>query len=185
MPTPAILFAEATAVGLADRLRGLLGIVVILGLVIAFSEHRRAISRRVLFWGLALQWGFAFIVLKWSWGALAIKKTGDFVQGILDSALAGSKFVFGEKLLDPGGPAGFVFAFRILPTVIFVAAFFAVLYHLGIMQWVVRGVAIVMARLFGASGAESLDVAASIFIGQTEAPLTIRPYLPKMTDPSC
>ncbi|HEY2159138.1 MAG TPA: nucleoside transporter C-terminal domain-containing protein, partial [Isosphaeraceae bacterium] len=178
MPT---LLAEATAIGLADRLRGLVGIVVILGLLILFSEHRRAISRRVVFWGLALQWGFAFIVLKWNQGAMAIKKAGDVVQGVLESAVVGSRFVFGDKLLDPAGPAGFVFAFHILPTVIFVAAFFAVLYHLGIMQWVVRGVAAVMAKLMGASGAESLDVAASIFIGQTEAPLTIRPYLPKMT----
>ncbi len=181
MPTPALLFAEASAIGMADRLRGLLGIVVILGLLILFSEHRRAISRRVLFWGLTLQWGFAFIVLKWNHGAMAIKKAGDVVQGVLESAVVGSRFVFGDKLLDPAGPAGFVFAFHILPTVIFVAAFFAVLYHLGIMQWVVRGVAAVMAKLMGASGAESLDVAASIFIGQTEAPLTIRPYLPKMT----
>lgn len=175
------LLAEVASIALVDRLRGLLGIVVILGLVIAFSEHRRAISRRVLFWGLTLQWGFAFLVLKWNWGAMVIKKAGDVVQGVLESAVVGSRFVFGDKLLDPAGPAGFVFAFHILPTVIFVAAFFAVLYHLGIMQWVVRGVAVLMAKLMGASGAESLDVAASIFIGQTEAPLTIRPYLPKMT----
>ena len=85
------------------------------------------------------------------------------------------------KLVDPDGPAGFVFAFRVLPTVIFVAALFAVLYHLGVMQWVVRGFAVVMARLMGASGAESLNVAASLFLGQTEAPLTIRPYLPRLT----
>lgn len=178
---PLLLLADVAPIALADRLRGLLGIVVILGLVITFSEHRRAISRRVLFWGLTLQWGFAFLVLYLPQGATAIKKAGDVVQGVLESAVVGSRFVFGDKLLDPAGPAGFVFAFHILPTVIFVAAFFAVLYHLGIMQWVVRGVAIVMARLFGASGAESLDVAASIFIGQTEAPLTIRPYLAKMT----
>lgn len=176
-----LMLAEVAPIALADRLRGLLGIVVILGLVIAFSRHRRAISKRVLFWGLTLQWGFAFLVLYLPQGVTAIKKAGDFVQGVLESAVVGSRFVFGDKLLDPAGPAGFVFAFHILPTVIFVAAFFAVLYHLGIMQWVVRGLAVVMARLFGASGAESLDVAASIFIGQTEAPLTIRPYLAKMT----
>ena len=181
MPTPALIFAELGATAMADRLRGLLGIVVILGAVIAFSEHRRAISRRVLFWGLALQWGFAFLVLYLPAGAVVLTKAGDVVKGVLASALEGSRFVFGEKLLDPAGPAGFVFAFHILPTVIFVAAFFAILYHLGVMQWVVRGFAVVMAKLMGASGAESLDVAASIFIGQTEAPLTIRPYLPKMT----
>ena len=97
-------------------------------------------------------------------------------------ALAGSKFVFGEKLVSPSGPAGFVFAFRVLPTVIFVAALFAVLYHLGVMQRVVRLFAVVMAWLMGTSGAESLDVAASLFLGQTEAPLTIRPYLPRLTN---
>ncbi len=84
-------------------------------------------------------------------------------------------------LIDPEGPAGFVFAFRVLPTVIFVAALFAVLYHLGVMQWIVRGFAVVMAWLMGTSGAESLNVAASLFLGQTEAPLTIRPYLPRLT----
>ena len=89
--------------------------------------------------------------------------------------------VFGAALTDDQGPAGFVFAFRLLPTVIFVAALFAVLYHLGVMQWVVRLFAVVMAWLMGTSGAESLNVAASLFLGQTEAPLTIRPYLPTLT----
>ena len=103
------------------------------------------------------------------------------MKGVLDTAYVGSEFVFGAKLAAADGPAGFVFAFRVLPTVIFVAALFAVLYHLGVMQWVVRGFAWVMARLMGASGAESLNVAASLFMGQTEAPLTIRPYLPRMT----
>ena len=85
------------------------------------------------------------------------------------------------RLINPEGPAGFVFAFRVLPTVIFVAALFAVLYHLGVMQWIVRGFAVVMAWFMGTSGAESLNVAASLFLGQTEAPLTIRPYLPRLT----
>jgi CNT family concentrative nucleoside transporter len=89
--------------------------------------------------------------------------------------------VFGKALVDPKGPASFVFAFRVLPTVIFVAALFAVLYHLGVMQWIVRGFAVVMARLMGTSGAETFNVAASLFLGQTEAPLTIRPYLPRLT----
>ena len=100
-------------------------------------------------------------------------------------ALEGAGFVFGRRARSiPQGPAGFVFAFRVLPTVIFVAALFAVLYHLGVMQWVVRGFAVVMAWLMGTSGAESLNVAASLFLGQTEAPLTIRPYLPRLTDRS-
>jgi CNT family concentrative nucleoside transporter len=164
-----------------DRYRGFLGIAVILGLVFALSENRKAISKRVLFWGLVLQWGFAFLVLNVPQGAMVLQAAGEFVKGVLDSAIQGSEFLFGSKLVAPDGPAGFVFAFRVLPTVIFVAAMFAVLYHLGVMQWIVRGFAIVMAKLMGASGAESLNVAASLFLGQTEAPLTIRPYLPRLT----
>lgn len=164
-----------------DRLRGLLGIIVILGVAYLLSENRRAISRRVLLWGLALQWIFALIVLRIPAGARAMEAAGEFIKGILDTALVGSEFVFGPKLVAADGPVGFVFAFRVLPTVIFVAAFFAVLYHLGLMQWIVRGFAWMMARLMGASGAESLNVAASLFLGQTEAPLTIRPYLPTLT----
>jgi CNT family concentrative nucleoside transporter len=164
-----------------DRFRGLLGIVAILGLAFALSENRRAISRRVVFWGLALQWSFALLVLRFTPGRRALEAAGDAVKSVLACALEGAGFVFGSKLVDPAGPAGFVFAFRVLPTVVFVAALFAVLYHLGVMQWIVRGFAWVMARLMGASGAESLNVAASLFLGQTEAPLTIRPYLPALT----
>ena len=168
-------------VPVAERLRGLLGIAAILALALALSSDRKAISKRVLFWGLTLQWAFAFLVLRWPPGVRLLQGAGKVVEAILACAMKGAAFVFGEKLTDPGGPAGFVFAFRVLPTVIFIAALFAVLYHLGVMQWVVRGFALVMARLMGASGAESLNVAASLFLGQTEAPLTIRPYLPRLT----
>ncbi len=170
---------ESTSI--AERMRGLLGIGVILGVAVALSSDRRAISRRVIFWGLTLQWGFALLVLRVPAGEVVLSKAGKGVEAVLGCAMSGASFVFGEKLVDPGGPAGFVFAFRVLPTVIFVASLFAVLYHLGVMQWVVRGFAYVMARLMGASGAESLNVAASLFLGQTEAPLTIRPYLPRLT----
>ena len=110
-----------------------------------------------------------------------VDQAGKAVESVLDCALEGSEFVFGKPLVDPNGPGQFVFAFRVLPTVIFVAALFAVLYHMGVMQWVVRAFAVVMAWLLGTSGAESLNVAASLFLGQTEAPLTIRPYLPRLT----
>ncbi|HWE40808.1 MAG TPA: nucleoside transporter C-terminal domain-containing protein [Isosphaeraceae bacterium] len=165
----------------ADRLRGFLGIATILALAVLLSEDRRAISKRVVAWGLTLQWGFAVLVLRVPAGRRALKAAGAGVEAVLDCAMEGARFVFGEALTSPKGPVGFVFAFRPLPTVIFVAALFAVLYHLGIMQWIVRGFAAVMTRLMGASGAESLDVAASLFLGQTEAPLTIRPYLPTLT----
>jgi CNT family concentrative nucleoside transporter len=115
-------------------------------------------------------------------GERVLREAGKGVEHVLGCALKGAEFVLGAKLVDAGGPVGFVFAFRVLPTVIFVAALFAVLYHVGLMQWIVRGFGWVMARLMGTSGAESLNVAASLFLGQTEAPLTIRPYLPRMTN---
>src|SRR5262245_25249994 len=123
------------------RWQGLLGIVAILALAYALSENRRAISRRVVLWGLGLQWGFAVLVLWVPQGRTVLEKAGDAVKTVLDYALEGAGFVFGKNLVDPGGPAGFVFAFRVLPTVIFVAALFAVLYHLGVMQVVVRAFA--------------------------------------------
>lgn len=166
---------------LLDRARSLLGILVILGVAVGISENRRAISWRVVLWGLVLQWGFALLVLKLPAGQTALEYAGYFVKRVLGFAEDGAGFVFGKDLINPAGPVGFVFAFRVLPTVIFVSALFAVLYHLGAMQPVVKGLAFVMSRLMGASGAESLDVAASLFLGQTEAPLTIRPYLPRLT----
>ena len=168
-------------VPITERLQSVLGIAAILALVTLLSSDRRRISPRVVFWGLALQWAFALIVLRFEPGRVVLERAGEGIKTILDCALVGSSFVFGDKLVAPDGPAGFVFAFRVLPTVIFVAALFAVLYHLGAMQWIVRSLAIGMERLMGASGAESLNVAASLFLGQTEAPLTIRPYLPKLT----
>jgi CNT family concentrative nucleoside transporter len=167
---------------LADRARGVVGMFAILGGAIFLSENRRAISGRIVFWGLVLQWVFALLVLRIPAGVMVLRRLGDATEAVLGSALAGAEFVFGKALVDRSGPAGFVFAFRVLPTVIFVAALFAVLYHLGVMQWIVRFFAVVMAWLMGTSGAESLDVAASLFLGQTEAPLTIRPYLPRLTN---
>lgn len=166
---------------LADRIRSVFGMLAILGVAVFLSDDRRAISWRVIFWGLALQWGFGVFVLRVPAGVSLLKAAGDGVTSVLDSAIAGARFVFGDALCAPDGPVGFVFAFRVLPTVIFVASLFAVLYHLGVMQWIVRGFAVVMAWLMGTSGAESLNVAASLFLGQTEAPLTIRPYLPRLT----
>lgn len=166
---------------IADRVRSVFGMLTILGVAVFLSENPRAISGRVVFWGLALQWAFALLVLRVPAGIEFLKSAGDAVTSVLDSALEGARFVFGDAMIAADGPVGFVFAFRVLPTVIFVAALFAVLYHLGIMQWVVRGLAWVMARLMGISGAESMNVAASLFLGQTEAPLTIRPYLSRLT----
>ncbi|MGO9599427.1 MAG: NupC/NupG family nucleoside CNT transporter [Isosphaeraceae bacterium] len=166
---------------LADRARGFLGMAAILGAAYFLSENPLSISRRVFIWGLGLQWIFAILVLRVPAGVLVLRKVADAVEAMLDCALAGASFVFGPKLVEANGPAGAVFACRVLPTVIFVAALFAVLYHIGLMQRVVRLFAAVMAWLMGTSGAESLSVAASVFLGQTEAPLSIRPYLAGLT----
>jgi len=162
------------------RLTGILGILTMLGLAFLFSTNRRAIRGKTVAWGLALQFAFAVFVLKVEVGRTIFQKAGDVVNRLLSYSSFGSQFVFGD-LGKPGGRLGFYIAFQVLPTVIFIAAFFAILYHYGIMQFVVRQAARVMTRFMGASGAESLNVAASIFMGQTEAPLTIRPFLPEMT----
>src|SRR5579863_4028306 len=155
------------------RLTGLLGIVEILGVAWAFSRHKKAIKLRVLAWGLGLQFTFAVLVLKTDFGKI-FQALGVGVAAMLNYAEAGSNFVFGPLGIK-AGPFGVVFAFQVLPIVIFIASFFSILYYLGIMQVIVRAFAVVMQRVMGASGAESLNVAASIFMGQTEAPLTIRP----------
>src|SRR5690348_9493214 len=162
------------------RFTGILGLLLMLGLAYAFSTNRRAIRFKTVAWGLALQITFAIFVLKVSLGRRIFEIAGEAVRRLLDNAFAGSAFVFGE-LGKKQSSLGFFFAFQVLPTIIFIAAFFAVLYHYGIMQFIIRQAAKVMTRFMGASGAESLNVAASIFMGQTEAPLTIRPFLPDLT----
>jgi len=162
------------------RFTGILGLLTMLGLAYAFSTNRRAINKKTVAWGLGLQVVFAIFVLKIELGRILFQKAGDAVNRLLSYSFEGSKFVFGA-LGAQGSSMGFFFAFQVLPTVIFIAAFFAVLYHYGIMQFIIKLAAKVMTRFMGASGAESLNVAASIFMGQTEAPLTIRPFLPDLT----
>jgi len=163
-----------------QRFTGLLGIAVILGAAWLISAHKRAIKLRILLWGVGLQFAFAVLVLRTSFGKV-FQAIGVGVNAMLNYAEAGSNFVFGP-LGVKSGPFGVVFAFQVLPIVIFIASFFSILYYLGIMQWVVRGMAIGMQKVMGVSGAESLNVAASIFMGQTEAPLTIKPYIAGMTE---
>jgi concentrative nucleoside transporter, CNT family len=163
---------------LMGRFTGILGLLTMLALAYAFSTNRRAIRVKTVAWGLGLQIAFAIFVLKVEVGRIIFQKAGDLVNRLLSYSYVGSEFVFGD--LGKRG-FGFYFAFQVLPTVIFIAAFFAVLYHYGVMQFIVRQAARVMTRFMGASGAESLNVAASIFMGQTEAPLTIRPFLPELT----
>ena len=161
------------------RFTGILGLLTMLALAYAFSTNRRAIRLKTVAWGLGLQFVFAVFVLKIDVGRAVFQWAGDKVTKLLGYAYAGSHFVFGD-LANPGSSLGY-FAFGVLPTIIFIAAFFAVLYHYGIMQFIIKIAAVIMTRVMGASGAESLNVAASIFMGQTEAPLTIRPFLPDLT----
>jgi concentrative nucleoside transporter, CNT family len=162
------------------RLRGILGIIAILAIAVGLSHNRRRIQWRVVGWGLGLQLLFAIFVLRIPAGQQLFRALGSFVTGILNYSYVGSQFVFGE-LGKPNSSLGVIFAFQLLPAIIFVSALFAIMYYLGIMQLIVRAFAVLMSRVMGASGAESLNVAASIFMGQTEAPLTIRPFLPRMT----
>jgi concentrative nucleoside transporter, CNT family len=167
-------------ISLATRLTGLLGMALILAVGYALSRNRGAINWRTVGWGLGLQVAFAIFVLRVPFGIAMFRWLGALVTRILSFSYAGSEFVFGD-IGAQHSHIGVVFAFQILPAIIFVSALFAVMYYLGIMQVVVKAMAIAMNRLLRASGAESLNVAASIFMGQTEAPLTIRPFLNKMT----
>lgn len=162
-----------------EKLSGILGIIAILGLAFLFSSNRRMIRIKTLAWGLGLQFAFALFVLKTRAGQSIFAWIGEKITRLLGFARFGSSFVFGD-LGTPGNTVA-TFAFQVLPTIIFIAALFAILYYLGIMQIIVLALAKVMTRLMAASGAESLNVAASIFMGQTEAPLTIRPFLSSMT----
>ncbi len=195
----ALLAVAAAAIGLgfagATRIQPVAGLAVILGLAYCLSSARRAIDYRTVGWGLGLQFVFALIELKTTAGQQLFQSLGGVITKLLNFTYVGSSFVFGP-LGDPvawpkimttvlgadGAQYANIFAFMVLPTIIFIAALFAILYYFGVMQVIVRLFAVVMRRFMRASGAESLNVAASIFMGQTEAPLTIRPFLPRMTE---
>jgi CNT family concentrative nucleoside transporter len=175
-------------------LQPLFGGAVILVIAYALSTDRRAIRWSTVAWGLGLQIVFALIVLKTAVGQQVFAALGEGINRLLGFAGVGASLVFGplgdstvwgrvmnSALGAEGAQYSVIFAFQVLPTIIFIAALFAILYYFGIMQLVVRAFALMMHRVMHASGAESLNVAASIFMGQTEAPLTIRPFLPEMT----
>jgi CNT family concentrative nucleoside transporter len=163
-----------------DRFTGLLGLVVVMAVAFLFSTNRRAIQPRVIYWGLGLQIGFAFLVLKTPIADL-FRSLSNVINHVLGYSIEGSRFVFGDKLGAPNDQFGVVFAFQVLPIIIFIASLFSVLYYLGLMQIFVKAMALVMQKVMRTSGAESTSVAASIFMGQTEAPLTIRPFLAGLT----
>jgi concentrative nucleoside transporter, CNT family len=160
------------------RFTGILGILTILAVCVLFSNNKRSIRPSLILWGVGLQLTFAFIVLRTP-AAGAFVFLSEKVNNVIGYSQAGSKFVFGDQL--GGGPMA-VFAFQVLPIIIFICSLFAILYYLGVMQVLVKAMAVVMQRVMGASGAESTNVAASIFMGQTEAPITIRPFLEGLTE---
>ncbi|HUO60264.1 MAG TPA: nucleoside transporter C-terminal domain-containing protein [Candidatus Acidoferrales bacterium] len=163
-----------------ERFIGILGLAILLGGCWLFSTNRKAIRWRTVGIGVFLQVVFAILVTRVAAGQKAIAAAGNGAKWLLDCSFAGSEFLFGAAGAKHSS-LGFMFAFQVLPAIIFIAAFFAILYYFGVMQFIIRMVAWVMEKAMGASGAESLNVAASIVMGQTEAPLTIRPYLPRVT----
>jgi len=171
------------------RFTGILGILAVLLAAWLGSTDRKRIRWRTVVWGLGLQVTFAFLVLRFDYGQRAMTWAGGVVNNMLSATFAGTRVLFGELGLPNAGAfgkviapsSGAIFAFQVLPTIIFISAFFAVLYHIGLMQIIIRAMAWIMLKTMRISGAESMNVAASIFMGQTEAPLTIRPFLSKAT----
>ncbi len=159
---------------------GLFGLAVLLGIAWLFSNNKRAVDWRLVATGVALQIVFAAFVLMTSWGSTIFEGLGAIFVKLIGFTNEGSKMILGG--LADQDKYGFIFIFHALPTVIFFASFMAVLYHLGVMQWVVKMMAMAITKVMKVSGAETTSVCASVFIGQTEAPLTVRPYINRMTD---
>jgi CNT family concentrative nucleoside transporter len=184
----ALAWLGGDAVG--PRVQALCGIACFIAVTVAASRAPRAIPWRTVAAGLALQFGLAVFILKLEIGGVRpgyelFAGIARLVQRFLEFTDAGALFVFGG-LADPAAmgkvfPGGFVFAFRALPTIIFVSAFFTLMYHFGVLQWIVRVMAQAMIRIMGTSGAETLSATANVFMGQTEAPIIVKPYVPGMT----
>jgi len=168
---------------LVFALRGLFGIAVLLGLAVLFSSDRRNINWRLVAIGVGLQLIFALLVLKTTPGQVLFEGVGAAFAGLLAFTFAGSEFIFGPLGMDPEqeGSFGFVFAFQVLPTIVFFGSLMAVLYYVRLIQPLVKGLGRLMAKALNISGAESLSVAGNVFIGQTEAPLLVKHYIPGMT----
>ncbi len=187
-----------------QNLVSLLGIVVLLALAWALSNDRRSFPWRVTLWGIGLQLILAVLLLRTPWGQAVFGGARTFVTRLLAFTDAGAEFMWGnlyrasedlvahvnpeqgyvqvtDSVTGQLAPLGTVFVIHILPTVIFFSSLMALLYHLGVMQWIIRGMAWIMRKTMGTSGSESFSCAANVFVGQTEAPLVVRPYLPTMT----
>lgn len=186
-----ILLLALAAYALRDSIglqgQAAVGIVFFFGIVAAFSTNLRIVQWRTIGWGIALQLTLAVLVLKVEAVYLGFERVGEVVKAFIGFSDKGAEFVFGnlarpgDIALRPGAEFIFMFAFKALPPILFVSAFFTVLYYFGILQWCVRLMARVMVYLMGTSGAETLSVSANVFMGMTEAPLIVKPYVPRMT----
>jgi CNT family concentrative nucleoside transporter len=167
-----------------ERIVSLFGMFILLLMAWALSTNRRAVPWRTVLWGLALQFSFAILILKTGPGQWVFRAMNDAVVTLLGFQAEGAKFVFNALAISPGQPGslGFFFAFQVLTTIVFFSALLSILYYLGVMQKIVLVFAKLMARTCGTSGAESLSASANIFVGQTEAPLLVKPYIEEMTD---
>ena len=176
-------FGSAAVAGqpaVAYRVQAGCGIVFFLGTAALFSNSLQSVSRKTLLWGIGLQFALAVAVLYSQNVQLVFEGIGAGIKALITASDKGADFVFGS-LAHVDGPSGFVFAFKALPPIIFVSSFFSVLYYLGVLQFFVRVMARAMMYLMGTSGAETLSVSANVFMGQTEAPLIVKPFVPKMT----
>ncbi|MBA4188048.1 MAG: Na+ dependent nucleoside transporter domain protein [Planctomycetaceae bacterium] len=165
---------------LGYRFQAACGIVCFLGVAAFFSNSLQSVKRKTLLWGIGLQFALATAVIYSPQVRSVFEAVGDAIKALIAASDKGADFVFGS-LAKVDGPAGFIFAFKALPPIIFVSSFFSVLYYLGILQFFVRIMARAMQYMMGTSGAETLSVSANVFMGQTEAPLIVKPFVPKMT----
>ena len=165
-----------------EQYTGFLGILVLLSISFLLSNNRLLVDKNIIFWGLGLQFSFAFIILKTSFGEKLFFYFNIFIIKLISFADAGSDFLFTSFIPEIGYDQALVnFAFRALPVIIFFSSLIAVTYHLGIIQFVIKNISLLMEKTMKTSGAETLSISANIFIGQTEAPILIRPYISLMT----
>ena len=165
-----------------EQYTGILGIIVLLSISFLLSNNRSLVDKNIIFWGLGLQFSFAFIILKTSFGEKLFFYFNIFIVKLISFADAGSDFLFTSFIPEVGYDQALLnFAFRALPVIIFFSSLIAVTYHLGIIQFVIKNISLLMEKTMRTSGAETLSISANIFVGQTEAPILIRPYISLMT----
>ena len=165
-----------------EQYTGILGIIVLLSISFLLSNNRLLVDKNIIFWGLGLQFSFAFIILKTSFGEKLFFYFNIFIVKLISFADAGSDFLFTSFIPEVGYDQALLnFAFRALPVIIFFSSLIAVTYHLGIIQFVIKNISLLMEKTMKTSGAETLSISANIFVGQTEAPILIRPYISLMT----